>query len=40
MYTNVMEDLLVKKKQCKIINITIAKSTGNVENVYHVTRQN
>ena len=29
-----------EKKQCKIINITVAKSTGNVENVYHVTRQN
>ena len=37
MYTNVMEDLFVKKKNDKIINTTIAE---NVEDVYHVTRQN
>ena len=37
MYTNVKEDLFVKKKNDKIINITTLE---NVENVYHVTRQN
>ena len=37
-YTNVTEDLFVKKKKIKkIITITIVEST---ENVYHVTRQN
>ena len=36
-YTNVLEDLFVRKNNYKIMNITIAEST---ENVYHVTRQN
>ena len=37
-YTNVTEDLFVKKKKWyEIINITIEEST---ENVYHVARQN
>ena len=36
-YTNVTENLFVKKKRYKIIKISIAEST---ENVHHVTRQN
>ena len=36
-YTNVTEDLYVKKKIYRIINITVAENT---ENVYHNTRQN
>ena len=36
-YVNVMEDLSLKKRWYKIINITIVENT---EHVYHVTKQN